>query len=215
VAVRTDDLIDRLATDPRPIPGGAVQRRFAGVAVAGALAALVGVLAWLGTRHDLADAMTGRMFWMKALYTALLAIAGFWALERLARPEGIPRKALLFGGVVLAVFVGLGLGQGMMADPHERMLMMRGHSWSVCARNILMLALPGLAATLLVLRGMAPTRPGLAGFAAGAFAGGVAATVYGLHCGESTMVFVGTWYTLGVLGTGALGAVLGRRVLRW
>jgi hypothetical protein len=95
------------------------------------------------------------------------------------------------------------------------MVMMRGHSSAVCSRYILMLALPGLAATLLVLRGMAPTRPGLAGFAAGAFAGGVAATIYGLSCGESTMVFVGTWYTLGVLATGVLGAVIGRWVLRW
>jgi len=66
-----------------------------------------------------------------------------------------------------------------------------------------------------VLRGMAPTRPALTGFAAGAFAGGVAATVYGLHCGESTMVFVGTWYTLGVLGTGLLGAIVGKWALRW
>lgn len=213
--MRTDDLIDRLAADPRPIPAGAVQRRFAGVAAAGALAALVLVLAWLGARDDLALAMTGRMFWMKAVYTALLGVAGFWALERLARPEGLPGKALLFGALVLAVFVGLGLAQWMVADPDSRMAMMRGQSSKVCARNILMLALPGLAASLLVLRGMAPTRPALTGFAAGAFAGGVAATVYGLHCGESTMVFVGTWYTLGVLATGALGAVVGKWALRW
>jgi hypothetical protein len=215
VAVRTDDLIDQLAADPRAVPAGTVQRRFVGVAAAGALAALVLVLSWLGARDDLALAMTGRMFWMKATYTALLGIAGFWALERLARPEGVPKKALLFGALVLAVFVGLGLGQWMVADPQGRMTMMRGHSWSVCARNILMLALPGLAATLVVLRGMAPTRPALTGFAAGAFAGGVAATVYGLHCGESTMVFVGTWYTLGVMGTGALGAMVGKWALRW
>jgi hypothetical protein len=215
VAVRTDDLIDQLATAPRPIPNGAVQRRFIGVAAAGGLAALVLVLAWLGTRDDLALAMTGRMFWMKATYTALLAVAGFWALERLARPDGAPRKALLFGALVLAVFVGIGFGQWVAADPEHRRLMMRGHSWSVCARYILTLALPGLAATLVVLRGMAPTRPALTGFAAGAFAGGVAATVYGLHCGESTMVFVGTWYTLGVLGTGVLGAMVGKWALRW
>ena len=213
--MRTDELIDQLATAPRPIRAGVVPRRFAGVAVAGALAALVLVLSWLGTRDDLAQAMTGRMFWMKATYTALLGLAGFWALERLARPEGVPRKALLFGAVVLAAFVGLGFGQWLAADPDSRMRMMRGGSWTVCARNILALALPGLAATLLVLRGMAPTRPTLTGFAAGAFAGGVAATVYGLHCGESTMVFVGIWYTLGVLGTGALGALVGRWALRW
>jgi len=213
--VRTDDLIDQLAADPRAVPAGTLQRRFAAVALAGALAALVMVLAWLGTRHDLMDAMAGRMFWMKATYTALLGVAGFWALERLARPDGAPRKALLFGALVLAVFVGLGLGQWLAADPEHRRLMMMGGSWKVCCRNILALALPGLAATLVVLRGMAPTRPALTGFAAGAFAGGVAATVYGLHCGESTMVFVGTWYTLGVLGTGLLGAVAGKWALRW
>lgn len=213
--MRTDDLIDQLATAPRAIPAGTVQRRFAGVAVVGALAALAMVLAWLGTRQDLAQAMAGRMFWMKATYTALLGVAGFWALERLARPDGAPRKALLFGALVLAVFVGMGLGQWLAADPEHRRLMMMGGSWKVCCRYILTLALPGLAATLAVLRGMAPTRPALTGFAAGAFAGGLAATVYGLHCGESTMVFVGTWYTLGVLGTGLLGAVVGRWALRW
>ena len=215
MAVRTDDLIDQLAAQPQAIPAGAVQRRFVGVAVAGGLAALVILLAWLGTRHDLADAVTGRMFWMKAAYTALLGLAGFWALERLARPEGVPKKALLFGALVLALFVGLGFGQWLAADWEHRRMMMRGHSWTVCARNILTLALPGLAACLLVLRGMAPTRPALTGFAAGAFAGGVAGTVYGLACAENTMVFVGTWYTLGVLGTGLLGAVVGRWALRW
>ena len=213
--MRTDDLIDQLATEPRAIAAGAVPRRFIGVAAAGGLAALVLVLTWLGARDDLALAMSGRMFWMKAAYTALLGIAGFWALERLARPDGAPKKALLFGALVLAVFVGIGLGQWWVADPDSRMAMMRGQSARVCARNILALALPGLAVTLLALRGMAPTRPALTGFAAGAFAGGVAATVYGLHCGESTMVFVGTWYTLGVLGTGVLGAVVGKWFLRW
>ena len=213
--MRTDDLIDQLAADPRPVRGGAVQRRFLGVAVAGALAALVLVLGWLHTRHDLAQAVAGRMFWMKAVYTALLAVAGFWALERLARPDGVPRRAVTFGAAVLTLFIVAGLTQGMLSHPEERMAMLRGHSWTVCARNILVLALPGLAASLLALRGMAPTRPTLTGFAAGAFAGGVAATVYGLACVESTMVFVGVWYTLGVLGTGALGALVGRWALRW
>lgn len=213
--MRTDDLIDQLAANPRPVPGGAVQRRFLGVAVAGALAALVLVLAWLHVRADLAEAMTGRMFWMKATYTALLALAGFWALERLARPDGVPRRALTFGAAVLVVFIVAGLTQGLLTHPEQRMPMLRGHSWTVCAVNILALSLPGLAATLLALRRMAPTRPALTGFAAGAFAGGVAATIYGLHCAESTMVFVGVWYTLGVLGVGALGAVAGRWALRW
>jgi hypothetical protein len=212
--VRTDDLIDRLAADRAVIPAGAVQRRFVGVAVAGALAALVLVLAWLGTRQDLAQAMTGRMFWMKAPIPRCWAwrASGRWSAWR--GPRRAAQGAAVRGGGAGAVRRH---GVRPMAGrrPEHRRSMMMGGSWKVCFRYILTLALPGLAATLLVLRGMAPTRPALAGFAAGAFAGGVAATIYGLHCGESTMVFVGTWYTMGVLGTGVLGAVIGKWALRW
>jgi hypothetical protein len=62
---------------------------------------------------------------------------------------------------------------------------------------------------------MAPTRLRLAGAAAGLLAGGVAATVYGLHCQEMTAAFVVTWYSLGVAASVAVGALLGPRLLRW
>jgi hypothetical protein len=91
----------------------------------------------------------------------------------------------------------------------------RGVSWRVCSRNIVILAAPMLLISLLVMRSLAPTKPMLAGFAAGGFAGGVAATIYGLHCPEATFVFVGLWYTLGVAVSGLIGAVLGRWMLRW
>ncbi|WP_395445953.1 NrsF family protein [Caulobacter sp. UC70_42] len=55
----------------------------------------------------------------------------------------------------------------------------------------------------------------LAGLATGLFAGGVAATVYGLHCAENTFTFVALWYSLGVLSLAALGAAVGRWALRW
>ncbi len=52
-------------------------------------------------------------------------------------------------------------------------------------------------------------------FRAGLAAGGIAATMYGLHCPEWAASFVATWYSLGILASGVLGAVIGRRVLRW
>jgi hypothetical protein len=88
-------------------------------------------------------------------------------------------------------------------------------SWSVCTRNIAILAAPILAITLMILRQLAPTRPIVAGFAAGAFSGGLAATLYGLHCPEATFVFVALWYTLGVAVSALIGAVVGRWALRW
>ena len=213
--MRTDDLIDALASDAGS-PRAAPPRRLAIVAGLGALAALLLVLNWLHTRHDLMPAMRGGMFWMKALYTALLGAGGYLAVERLSRPTGSGRKGWMVAGAVLAVFVIAGVIQATMSPDVQRALhMLRGHSWHVCSRNILVLGLPMLAVGLWTLRGMAPTRPARAGFAMGLFSGGVAATVYGLHCPEHTFTFVALWYSLGVLSLAVLGALAGRWALRW
>ena len=212
--MRTEDLIEALAADGAPIRPP--PRRLAAVAGAGALVALVLVLVWLRPRHDLMSAMQGGMFWMKALYTAALGLAGYLAIERLSRPAGGGRRGWLLGGAALVVFVAAGVVQAMRSpDIQAALHMLRGHSWHSCSVNILILGLPMLALGLVAVRGMAPTRPVAAGFATGLFAGGVAATVYGLHCAENTFTFVALWYSLGVLLLAALGALLGRWVLRW
>jgi len=212
--VRTDDLIDALASDAAP--AAAPPRRLAMLAGLGALAALALVLAWLGPRPDLMPAMKGGMFWMKALYTSVLGVAGYLAIERLSRPAGSGRRGWILGGVVLGLFALAGVIQAMMSPDIQMALhMLRGHSWHVCSRNILVLGLPMLALGLWMVRGMAPTRPTVAGFALGLFTGGVVATVYGLHCPEHTFTFVALWYSLGVLLLAGLGALIGRWALRW
>ncbi|MET3666972.1 anti-sigma-F factor NrsF [Caulobacter sp. 1776] len=216
--MRTDDLIDALASDAQASRGRlSLLQRLAMVAGLGALAALGMLLAMLHTRPDLGEAVLGGMFWMKAAYTALLGVAGYMAVERLARPAaGVGRRGWILGGVVLGLFALVGAIQAMMSPDIQMALhMLRGHSWRTCSPRILMLSLPMLALGLWVVRGMAPTRPTLAGLAMGLFSGGVAATVYGLHCPEHTFTFVALWYSLGVLGTAALGALIGRWALRW
>lgn len=212
--MRTDDLIDALAKDAGR--GPAPPWRLAMVAGVGALAALMLVMAWLRMRGDLAQAMLGGMFWMKALYTAALGAAGYLVIERLARPTGSGRRGWLLAGAVLAACVLAGLVQALLSPDIQAVLrMLRGASWNVCSRNIFVLGLPMLALGLWTVRGMAPTRPILAGFATGLFSGGVAATVYGLHCAEHTFTFMALWYSLGVLSLAALGALIGRWALRW
>ena len=157
--MRTDDLIDALAADSGPV--GSPPRRLAGVAVAGGLAALVLVLTWLRARHDLGQAMQGGMFWMKALYTGVLGLAGYLAIERLARPTGSGRRGWIVGGVALATFAVAGVWQAMVSPSVQAALhMLHGHSWHSCSRNIMALGLPMLALGLFAVRGMAPTRPG-------------------------------------------------------
>ena len=63
--------------------------------------------------------------------------------------------------------------------------------------------------------GRAPTRLRLVGASAGLVAGGLAASVYALHCPEMAASFVGFWYVLGMLVPTAAGALLGPRLLRW
>jgi hypothetical protein len=90
-----------------------------------------------------------------------------------------------------------------------------GESWSTCPWSVLALSLPALAGSLWAVRGLAPTRPRAAGFAAGLLAGSVGAFGYSLSCPEASPAFVAVWYTLGIAFTGVVGAALGPRVLRW
>jgi hypothetical protein len=213
--MQTDDLIDSLADDVAVIPRAEPQRRLAFTALAGAVIALCLVAAWLGFRSDLPEAMGGTVFWVKAGYTAALAAAFFYASERLSRPGVAATRAWVLALVIVAVFAGLGLVQWIALTPVNRLAAIEGVSWRVCTRNILVLGAPATVICLLAMRGLAPTRPTAAGFAGGAFSGAVAASVYGLHCPEAPFIFTTLWYTLGIAACGALGAVLGRRFLRW
>jgi hypothetical protein len=85
----------------------------------------------------------------------------------------------------------------------------------LCPWRILALSAPIFAVVIWAMRRAAPTRPALAGAAAGVFAGAVGATVYGLFCQEATAAFVVAWYSLGIAACAALGAAVGARLLRW
>lgn len=213
--MNTDDLIQSLAADTRPVSSAAPQRRLAAVAVAGAMLALALVLVWLKLRPDMPGALADPFFWTKAAYTGLLAVAGFVACERLGRPGLSAPWAAAIIALVFVVFCAIAIVQFGGLDPAARIPTLKGGSWSVCSRNILVLGGPTTIAALLVLRGLAPTRPIMAGLAAGIFAGALGATVYGLHCPESTFVFVALWYSLGIAACAALGAILAPVLLKW
>jgi hypothetical protein len=213
--VKTDDLIESLAGELTPVSPRAPGRRLAlGAAVGGALAVVL-VATWLRIRPDLAEAMGGATFWMKAGYAAVLGAAGFWCAERLARPAGSGRGGLVLALAAFGVLGALGIGELVLAPAEDRMALWLGQSWRRCPFNILTLSVPALALALAIVRRLAPTRLTAAGAGAGLMAGGVAALAYGLHCPETEPAFVATWYSLGVALSTAAGALLGPWVLRW
>jgi hypothetical protein len=68
---------------------------------------------------------------------------------------------------------------------------------------------------LWTLRRATPTRLSYAGGVAGLLAGSIGALAYTLACINDGTVFVSIWYSLAILLTSVIGALLGRRALAW
>lgn len=212
--MRTTDLIALLARDARMTPPGAATRKLlAALAVGGAVTLALVVL---GLHcQPLEAAARQPWFWMKASYTGLLTVVAASIVRRLSVPGTRPGLAPVVVLVIILAMIALGAGQLIATSPAARLELWLGHTWKVCSPLILLLALPIYGCEVVALRALAPTRPGVAGAAAGLAAGALAATFYGLHCPEQAAAFVATWYTLGIAASAALGAVTGARLLRW
>jgi hypothetical protein len=213
--MKTDDLIAALSAAAEPVTERTQRRRLAppvliGIAVAFALASL-----WLGLAPmNVAAIQPG--FWLKIGYSIALGGLGLVLAARLARPGGRIDIVLVGGAAALvALILIVGVMQLAQTDPESRMPVMLGHSWSLCPWLIVTVAAPIYLALAVVLRGFAPTRPGLAGAAAGLAAGGIGAAVYALHCPEYAPAFIALWYTAGIVVSAALGGLIGSRLLRW
>jgi hypothetical protein len=211
--MKTREWIGVLATGAGPAPRAVAARRLAPVALAGGL--LAGLVAVLLMGMAPADMVAEPALWMKLGYASALAGAAGWLAARLSRPAA-PVTAPLYAvaAVVIACSV-LGAIAMWGVPASQRMAYLLGHSWMQCPANVLGLSLPALAGTLWAVRGLAPTRARAAGLAAGLLAGAVGAFGYALSCPEVSLAFVAVWYSLGIALTGALGAALGPRVLRW
>lgn len=213
--MKTDELVRMLAAQAAPVPPRAARRRLGAALLAGALLSLALLLATLGPRPDLAQALREEAFWLKQLYALALAGIAFALAQRLARPgmaAGAPARLLWLPPAALAV---LALAVLAVTSPEARGALLLGRTWRSCPFNIVLMALPLLGALLWGLKGLAPTRPGAAGAATGLLAGGLGTAVYALHCPESGVPFIALWYGLGMALSAALGALAGVRLLRW
>ncbi|MCY1260883.1 putative anti-sigma-F factor NrsF [compost metagenome] len=213
--MNTDDFISLLASGVTPVDRRTLAKRFSGAVLAGLLGATLLVIAIMGVRPDLGQVMATPIFWAKIAFPLCLMIGALSTVMRLARP-GIasgPGKNLIFAAVA-SVWVG-SIYVLLVAPPDDRLAIILGETWRVCARNITLLSIPGFIAVFWALRGLAPTNLTLSGACGGLLAGSMATIAYSLGCPEMQIPFWGVWYLLGMLVPTVLGALLGRRWLRW
>lgn len=213
--MNTDALIRSLAGEVRPVRRHAIGRRIAAGLAVGGVCTVTVIGWWLGFRPDFELAMRGYGFWVKWIYSGTLAVCAIAAAVRLARPEPASMRWLWILAVPVVLLAGVGIVEMMRVPSSEWLAMWLGQSWKQCPGIVLRLSIPIFIGLLWAYRRLAPTRLRLAGGAAGLAAGASAATLYCLHCPESSAIFVLTWYTLGIGLAAAIGALLGPRLLRW
>ncbi|WP_035647102.1 NrsF family protein [Bradyrhizobium sp. ORS 285] len=210
----TDQLIRSLAADnaQRVLPVGIIMALALMAATPVSTAML---LIGLGIRPDIWLAVRNPFFDLKFVVTTALAIPALIISVHLSRPEASLHG---WGWLLIAPIVVL-IG-GMTAEmmlPQRAPMMARlvGHNSMLCVSAIPVLSLPILGAALFGLRHGAPSRPAVAGGIAGLVSAGIAATLYAAHCTDDSPLFVATWYTIAAVVVAGLGALIGRRVLRY
>jgi len=213
--MRTDELVQMLATGHEPVDARAPARRLAVAAALGALVAAALMLAFLGVRPDISRVASLPMFWIKLGFVVGLAAFALPVTLRLGRP-GARLGRLPWGlAAPVAVVWLLAAVAVWTAAPDERASLILGGTWASCVPTIAALSIPPFAFALRALRGLAPTRLRLAGAAAGLLAGSIGASAYALHCPELAAPFLALWYLAGVLLPAAVGAWIGPRALAW
>jgi hypothetical protein len=209
-----DMLIDRLVEQHQPTPPHSLPRRIATSTLIGAAITLILIVGW-GIRPDIAAASATSRFWVKLGFGAGFAIAGLAGLLALFRPERPVPRRLWLAAIPVAVIIAAVFNEAATFSDNELTALWLGKTALVCPFAIVALSVVPALALIRAGRRSAPTRLRLTGGVIGLASGGLAATLYALHCPENGMSFVATWYLTGVMLATLIGAICGPRLLRW
>ncbi|WP_426439693.1 NrsF family protein [Bradyrhizobium genosp. P] len=173
--------------------------------------ALLLVFSVIGIRQDFADMAVRMPFAFKLAYTGVLVV-GSSVVALYAATPGASATALyaLSPAVIL-------LTLGVIFDPTAFPIMGRTNTAvAFCMGHILFLSLPAMILIfVVVMRKGASTRPLFAGAVIGMLSASLGAMAYTLACKNDGTAFVAIWYGVACAIMAAIGAIVGRRVLRW
>jgi hypothetical protein len=213
--MRTADLIRALEADagddaPSPLNRTLLKGLVPAIILSVALYAVT-----LGPRPHLASMMMEPRVLFKIVFPLVLACCAGGMLLRLIRPGSDVRPYFAFLGFLGVVLIGAVVAE-LFAIPRDlwepRLL---GTHATICLRMIPMFAAAPLVALLIVARKGAPTHAGLAGATIGLFAAAIGGAIYATHCPDDSPLFVATWYSLAIGAVTLVGALAGKRILRW
>jgi hypothetical protein len=211
--MKTEQLLAALVAD-RTAGARSLTRTLSLALLAGGVISLGLFLATLGPRKDLAPALETWRFDLKLVLVVLALTLAFVLCRALSRPVPVPHpgRYLLPLAALAAAAIAIELAVVPMDAWRTRLV---GSNSLICLTAVPAFSLAPLVVLLAMLRSAAPASPTLAGAAAGLLAAASGATLYAFHCFDDSPLFVVTWYTLAALLVAAIGALAGRRLLRW
>jgi hypothetical protein len=213
--VKTDDFVLFLSKDVPRVDRKQQACAIAFVLLAGAFAALT-ILLSLSTINPNLISMSGMVwFWIRFGFLVAMGAISWALMARLGKPGYANRVKVwpLFVPFILLWILATYLVLSAPAD--QRLAMILGSTWKICAPYIAFLSAPIFVASVWIIRQFAPTRLRLTGAMLGLFSGALAALIYSLHCPELAPSFIVVWYSLGMAIPAVVGALLGQRLLRW
>lgn len=206
----TNELIDALVVDLAPVDRSRADRRFFGKLAFGVGVSLAIMLLLKEPRADVDSAAARPMFWMELVVLAGIALVAMTALHRLGYPGR--RLGWVAGAAALSTTAAGLTAAASLLTPGARLPLL-ADGWLECLVGIGLLSVPTLGFALWATRELAPTRQAVAGAAAGLFAGAVA-VLFSAFSGDAPAYLL-VCSLPGMSVPVAVGALLGRRVLRW
>lgn len=206
--MKTEMVIDRLSQEGAGAPGRRLP--WASVLLAAFGLCLAALALALGQPFAALPRIGAAPYAMKLAVAAFVAVAGAFALRAAGTPGRPVGRHLAALAIPFAAVLVLAATELAATEPDWP-----GATWVRCLTAIALLTPVTFAAAVMACRSLAPTRPRLTGALAGLFAAGAAASAYALWCPETNATFLLTWYAGPILVAGAVGALLGPRLLRW
>jgi len=213
--VRTDDLIQQLASDAAPVrPLRPLALRVAAWAVV-AVTSLIAVMLLMGLRRELGDGIDQADFALQALLLIVTAISAATGALVISVP-GAARSPLVrwLPVVVGAVCVGWAVGGVVYATATGAPVGRLTFAWHCVYKTTSVAAVPG-ALLFVMLRRAAPMQPLWAGLLA--LLGTAAVGVLGANiiCPNDRPLHLLLWHMAPLIAFAAGGAALGAWLLRW
>lgn len=215
-AMNTDDLIADLGHRPPRKPSPPPSAIVVAAALLSLAVALMLSMLWLKPRSDLAVPLIvdNHIFLLKLVFTVSVVAGALPIVRDLCVPGRRIKSGSLLMAMPFVIIVVLALRE--LAERHVGGLAHDvDHTWLDCLWQIPALAAPAFIILALAVRRLAPTDLSRTGAYIGVLAGGIGAVGYALHCHHDSVAFVGIAYTLAIVETALLGALIGPRILRW